>query len=84
MVAPSLIPKKPGDKVKTNRRDAVQLARLMCSGDPVHVRRTTPTGRMTDFVYGRTRMLLGEYTGGSYTARSMLSQQPAHRERQDQ
>ena len=28
VVAPSLIPQKPGDRVKTNRRDAVQLARL--------------------------------------------------------
>ena len=28
------------------------------------MRRTTPTGRVTDFVYGRTGMLLGEYTGG--------------------
>jgi transposase len=39
VVAPSLIPKRPGDKVKTNRRDAVQLARLMRSGDltPVYV-----------------------------------------------
>ncbi|MGH8588434.1 MAG: hypothetical protein ACREXX_03565 [Gammaproteobacteria bacterium] len=39
VVAPSLIPKKPGDKVKTNRRDAVQLARLIRSGDltPVYV-----------------------------------------------
>jgi len=27
VVAPSLIPKKSGDRVKTNRRDAVQLAR---------------------------------------------------------
>ncbi len=32
VVAPSLIPKKPGDRVKTDRRDAVQLARLMRSG----------------------------------------------------
>src|SRR5499425_2273271 len=39
VVAPSLIPKKPGDRVKTNRRDAMQLARLMRSGDltPVYV-----------------------------------------------
>jgi transposase len=38
-VAPSLIPKKAGDRVKTDRRDAVQLARLMRSGDltPVYV-----------------------------------------------
>jgi transposase len=28
VVAPSLIPKKPGDRVKTNRRDAVSLAKL--------------------------------------------------------
>jgi len=48
VVAPSLIPKKPGDKVKPNRRDAVQLARLMRSGDltPVYVpqSRTRPSG----------------------------------------
>jgi transposase len=33
VVAPSLIPNKPGDRVKTDRRDAVQLARLARSGD---------------------------------------------------
>jgi transposase len=33
VVAPSLIPKKAGDRVKTDRRDAMQLARLMRSGD---------------------------------------------------
>jgi transposase len=33
VVAPSLIPKKPGDRVKTDRRDAMQLARLARSGD---------------------------------------------------
>jgi len=39
VVAPSLIPKKAGDRVKTDRRDAIQLARLMRSGDltPVYV-----------------------------------------------
>ena len=38
-MAPSLIPKKAGDRVKTDRRDALQLARLMRSGDltPVSV-----------------------------------------------
>jgi transposase len=38
-VAPSLIPQKAGDWVKTDRRDARQLARLMRSGDltPVSV-----------------------------------------------
>lgn len=39
VVAPSLIPKTPGDRVTTNRRDAIKLARLMRSGDltPVDV-----------------------------------------------
>jgi len=39
VIAPSLIPKRAGDRVKTDRRDAVQLARLMRSGDltPVYV-----------------------------------------------
>ena len=31
--APSLIPKKAGDRVKTNRRDAISLAKLLRSGD---------------------------------------------------
>src|SRR5215468_3182209 len=33
VAAPSLIPKKPGDRVKTNRRDAVDLAKLLRSGE---------------------------------------------------
>lgn len=39
VVAPSLVPKRPGDRVKTDRRDAVKLARFLRSGDltEVHV-----------------------------------------------
>jgi transposase len=33
VVSPSLIPKKSGDQVKTDRRDAKKLARLLRSGD---------------------------------------------------
>src|SRR5262245_49316001 len=33
VVAPSLIPRKAGDRVKTDRRDAATLARLLRSGD---------------------------------------------------
>jgi transposase len=33
VVAPSLIPQKPGERVKTNRRDAVTLARLLRAGE---------------------------------------------------
>jgi transposase len=33
VVAPTLIPKRPGDRVKTNRRDATSLARLLRAGE---------------------------------------------------
>ena len=33
VVAPSLIPKRAGDRVKTNRRDALSLARLLRAGE---------------------------------------------------
>src|SRR5579864_297592 len=33
VVAPSLIPRRPGERVKTNRRDAVSLARLHRAGE---------------------------------------------------
>lgn len=33
VVAPSLVPKKPGDRVKTNRRDALGLVKLLRAGE---------------------------------------------------
>lgn len=33
VVAPSLIPRRPGDRVKTNRRDALALAKLLRAGE---------------------------------------------------
>jgi hypothetical protein len=39
VIAPSLIPRRPGDRVKTDKRDAITLARLGRSGDltPIYV-----------------------------------------------
>src|SRR5205085_11292712 len=39
VVAPSMVPRTAGDRVKTARRDAVKLARFLRSGDltPIHV-----------------------------------------------
>ena len=37
VIAPSLMPRKPGDRIKTNRRDAVQLARLLRAGELTEV-----------------------------------------------
>ena len=33
VVAPSLIPSRPGDRIKTDRRDAMKLARLHRAGE---------------------------------------------------
>jgi transposase len=33
VVAPSLVPKKAGDRVKKNRRDALSLAELLRAGE---------------------------------------------------
>jgi transposase len=38
VVAPSLVPRKPGDRIKTNRRDALTLARLLRAGELTPVR----------------------------------------------
>ncbi len=42
VVAPSLIPKAPGDKVKTDKRDCRRLARLHRAGELVAIRVPTP------------------------------------------
>ena len=43
VVAPSIIPHKPGDRVKTNRQDATQLAHLLQAGKLIR-RRCLRTG----------------------------------------
>jgi transposase len=42
VVAPALIPKAPGDRVKTDKRDSVRLARLHQSGQLVAIHVPTP------------------------------------------
>lgn len=42
VIAPSLIPRKPGDRVKTNRRDARKLAQLLRADLLTEVRPPTP------------------------------------------
>src|SRR5689334_23951072 len=55
VVAPSLVPRKPGDRVKTNRRDALTLARLLRAGELTGVWVPDPTHEaMRDLVRART------------------------------
>lgn len=42
VIAPALIPRKPGDRVKTDRRDARKLAEMMRAGLLTEVRPPTP------------------------------------------
>ena len=42
VIAPSMIPKAPGDKVKTDTRDCRRLARLHRAGELVAIRVPTP------------------------------------------
>src|ERR1700750_1028612 len=55
VVAPSLIPRRPGERVKTNRRDALSLARLLRAGELSAVWVPDPTHEaMRDLVRART------------------------------
>lgn len=38
VIAPALVPRRPGDRVKTNRRDAAKLARLYRAGELTRIR----------------------------------------------
>lgn len=42
VIAPALIPRKPGERIKTDRRDAIKLARCLRSGDLTAIRVPTP------------------------------------------
>jgi transposase len=76
VVAPSLVPRRPGDRVKTNRRDAVTLARLHRAGELTAVRaRTAAMGAVR-----RARQQLQGFLlrhGQVFTGRKAWS--PAHR-----
>jgi len=87
VAAPSLIPRKPGDRVKTDRRDALKLARFLRSGDitACHVPDETDEA-MRDLVRARedavrasrvSRQLLGGFLlrhGMRYEGKSRWSQ----------
>jgi len=71
VVAPSLVPVRPGDRVKTDRRDAVKLARLFRSGelsavwvpDPAHeaLRNLTRLRAVAHHDLTRARHRLGKF-----------------------
>src|ERR1700692_2852533 len=73
VVAPSLIPKRPGDKVKTNRRDAVSLARLLRANELTAV--WVPDGRheaMRDLTRARETAMLDLRTKRQHVSAFLL------------
>jgi len=59
VVAPSLIPKKPGDKIKTDNRDADNLTRLLRSGDLTAV--FVPNAEDVNMAFPAQKVVFQEY-----------------------
>ncbi len=58
VVAPSLIPRRPGDRVKTGKRDASRLTRLRRAGELTPIRVPTPAEEaVRDLVRARAALL---------------------------
>src|ERR1700730_17251768 len=66
VVAPSLIPKRSGDRVKTNRRDATMLARLHRAGE------LTAIMRVPGIIGSRVRDTLGQIMRASAATAASL------------
>ncbi len=68
VVAPSLVPTRSGDRVKTDRRDAVRLARFLRSGDLTEVARADQaTEAMRDLERARDDAKKAERVGAAPT-----------------
>jgi transposase len=70
IAAPSLIPKKPGDRVKTNRRDAVSLAKLLRANELTAVWVADQGFHGTDSRAGRATPKLGMHRRHSPPAKA--------------
>lgn len=75
VIAPSLVPKTAGDRIKTDRRDAVKLARFLRSGDltEVHVPETA-TEAMRDLERCRDDAKRAERTARHQLSKFLLRQ----------
>jgi transposase len=65
VVAPGLVPQRPGDRVKTDPRDARKLARLHAGGllEPIYVPSPELEAARVWCAHVRTRVLIGCATG---------------------
>jgi len=62
LVSPSQVPRKPGDRVKTNRRDADQLARLYRAGEISGIHVPDPQDEaVRDLLRGRGQTIVQQH-----------------------
>ena len=84
VAAPSLIPKRPGDRVKTNRRDAMSLAKLLRADDLTAV--WVPDGRheaMRDLTRARETAMLDLRTKRQHVSAFLLRLERPYPEQED-
>lgn len=57
VIAPSLVPTKPGDRIKTDKRDCLKLARLLKNGDLTPLGYPRNSRKLYVISYGPDKML---------------------------
>lgn len=81
VIAPGLTPVRPGDRVKTDRRDAEKLARLYRAGELTEVRVPAPAEEAArDWVRGREAAVTDRLRARHRLAKFLLRQGRVYRE----
>lgn len=81
VIAPALVPRRPGDRVKTNRRDAENLARLYRAGELTAIRVPTRSEEAArDLVRVREDALKDRLRARHRLSKFLLRQGRAHHE----
>jgi len=81
VIAPALVPRRPGDRVKTNRRDAEKLARLYRAGELTEIRVPTRSEEAArDLVRAREDALKDRLRARHRLSKFLLRQGRAHHE----
>jgi transposase len=81
VIAPALVPRQPGDRVKMNRRDAEKLARLYRAGELTEIRVPIRAEEAAAISYASEKMRLDERTArcvghrGERDTRDLAAQQ---------
>ena len=72
VIAPSLIPKKPGDKIKTDKRDAMNLAKLLKSEDLTAIYVPEPEDEAVRDLSRARETAMKDLNDGKYQLKALL------------